>query len=1166
MKILALNLRAFGPFTDVALDLSEGSEGLHLVYGPNEAGKTSALRALEQLLFGIPGNSADNFVHSYPKLRIGATLLASDGRRLEFLRRKGTKRTLLASDDQPPLDEADLQHFLGGLDRLTFSTMFGIGHQRLREGGRDMAQGGGQLGRSLFGAGAGIANLRAVQESLGARADKLFMPRGSRPAINRCLAELKAARKALREAELPAARWLQHEKALEEAKEQLERVEKELAEQSRQRSRYERIRDAVPLVARRKGIVRQQDELGGVRILPDDFADQRRDADATLRAARKNEETARHAIERIDAQLAAIVIPEHLVAEADSIEDLYQRLGSHRKAQGDRPALLAQRDQLERDARRILRELDPKLSLEFADRLRLTSRAKVEIQNLGSRYEALVGDLAQAQENIDQYRSELAEVEAALAELPAPRDPAALQDAVRRTQAHGDLEHQLAAARADRDRREEQAAVDLQKLPVWSGSLEELERLAVPSAETLDRFEDRLTECDRQLALVRRDRQEAERRAAECESQLDQLRGEGDVPTEEELAEARKTRDARWRLVLKSWQSGKSNADLAAAFEHAVGAADRLADRLRREASRVARLAEIRASRQKTRRELEELGAQETHAQKQRLEAETAWNACWQPLGVVPRTPREMRSWVQRQQALASQAEAIRTAAATVASLEDRIGRFRQELGDPLRALEEPAESPGESLGAMLGRCQAVVDRLEAVADRRELLTADRARLTRSVAAAEAARSRAQEEMAQWRDLWATAIEPLSLPPETTPAATNEVLARIDELFDCLKQVEGLSDRIEGIDRDAAQFQQEVRKLVDRVAPELGSQPLDRQVQEVYARLQEAIRVGDKLEAQQSERSRRLAELEEAQKAVTTQTARLDAMCQEAGCSEHEALAEAIQRSARAKKLGDDLAQVNEQLLHLAGGAAVEGFSAEVETVDADALPAQLDHLGQEIERLEAEAKSVREAKAREATLLETLDTSAAAADAEEERQHLLARIESEAREYARLRLASAVLSEAMERYRKKNEDPILRRASELFGRLTLGSFASLRTDVDSSGNDVLAGIRAGGTTPVHLDGMSEGTCDQLYLALRLASLEVHLERGEPIPLVVDDVLISFDDERATAALSVLADLSQRTQVIFFTHHRHLVRLAEARLDREALFVHGLPERDMSKS
>ena len=63
MKLLTLDLKAVGPFTGAVLDLSAGEHGLHLVYGPNEAGKTSALRALSYLLFGFPVRSADNFVH-----------------------------------------------------------------------------------------------------------------------------------------------------------------------------------------------------------------------------------------------------------------------------------------------------------------------------------------------------------------------------------------------------------------------------------------------------------------------------------------------------------------------------------------------------------------------------------------------------------------------------------------------------------------------------------------------------------------------------------------------------------------------------------------------------------------------------------------------------------------------------------------------------------------------------------------------------------------------------------------------------------------------------------------------------------------------------------------------------------------------------------------------
>ena len=54
MKLLTLDLRAVGPFSGAVLDLSAGEHGLHLVYGPNEAGKTSALRALSYLLFGFP--------------------------------------------------------------------------------------------------------------------------------------------------------------------------------------------------------------------------------------------------------------------------------------------------------------------------------------------------------------------------------------------------------------------------------------------------------------------------------------------------------------------------------------------------------------------------------------------------------------------------------------------------------------------------------------------------------------------------------------------------------------------------------------------------------------------------------------------------------------------------------------------------------------------------------------------------------------------------------------------------------------------------------------------------------------------------------------------------------------------------------------------------------
>lgn len=80
---------------------------------------------------------------------------------------------------------------------------------------------------------------------------------------------------------------------------------------------------------------------------------------------------------------------------------------------------------------------------------------------------------------------------------------------------------------------------------------------------------------------------------------------------------------------------------------------------------------------------------------------------------------------------------------------------------------------------------------------------------------------------------------------------------------------------------------------------------------------------------------------------------------------------------------------------------------------------------------------------------------------------------------------------------------------------------------------------------------MSEGSRDQLYLALRLSALELQIQLGLNMPLITDDLFINFDDRRAAAGLHVLGGLSRKMQVIFLTHHDHLVPLAREALGGE---------------
>lgn len=88
MWLSRLDLLAFGKFTNVRLELGPG---FHLVVGPNEAGKSTALRAIRQLLFGFDERTPDNFLHANPNLRIGGVFCAGTDLELKVIRRKSPR-------------------------------------------------------------------------------------------------------------------------------------------------------------------------------------------------------------------------------------------------------------------------------------------------------------------------------------------------------------------------------------------------------------------------------------------------------------------------------------------------------------------------------------------------------------------------------------------------------------------------------------------------------------------------------------------------------------------------------------------------------------------------------------------------------------------------------------------------------------------------------------------------------------------------------------------------------------------------------------------------------------------------------------------------------------------------------------------------------------------
>ena len=247
------------------------------------------------------------------------------------------------------------------------------------------------------------------------------------------------------------------------------------------------------------------------------------------------------------------------------------------------------------------------------------------------------------------------------------------------------------------------------------------------------------------------------------------------------------------------------------------------------------------------------------------------------------------------------------------------------------------------------------------------------------------------------------------------------------------------------------------------------------------------------------------------------------------------------------RKLSAELDRLTTALTQDGDGLSVAELGAECSGIDLDAIAAKDQTVAEDVQELRNRLMEARETRNTARQAFEAIGGDDRAARDAADRQTALAEMTEIAEQYVRLRSAIVLLQWAIDRYRREKQAPMLKRAGELFAILTCGSFQTLQLEFDEHDNMQLAGLRHDGRR-VPVAGMSTGTADQLYLALRIAAIEDYLGHAEPMPFIADDLFINFDDKRAAAGFRVLGELAKKTQVLFFTHHEHLLEVARKAL------------------
>ena len=142
--------------------------------------------------------------------------------------------------------------------------------------------------------------------------------------------------------------------------------------------------------------------------------------------------------------------------------------------------------------------------------------------------------------------------------------------------------------------------------------------------------------------------------------------------------------------------------------------------------------------------------------------------------------------------------------------------------------------------------------------------------------------------------------------------------------------------------------------------------------------------------------------------------------------------------------------------------------------------------------------------------------------------------------QWQRLALARALIDDTVTRFEKNNQGPVVERASSLFKTITDGHYPRLLAHEGALDVENSKGKR------ISVESLSTGTAQQVYLCLRLGLAEARATKQTSLPLIMDEVLVNFDKERALGVAKAILDVSERHQILMFTCHAHTVELMQS--------------------
>ncbi|MEQ1777417.1 MAG: hypothetical protein ABL863_02610, partial [Nitrosomonas sp.] len=620
------------------------------------------------------------------------------------------------------------------------------------------------------------------------------------------------------------------------------------------------------------------------------------------------------------------------------------------------------------------------------------------------------------------------------------------------------------------------------------------------------------------------------------ELQIAQFKELHQPTTLETVIEARRERDTSW-LAIKTGEISLEQEGQK--FEAKIAFADKVADRRLDDVEEATELQSLNQLLEREKQSLSMIEDQCLHLKEVLQLFDDRWAQEAISLTLVGMLLEDIGAWILKREKALIAAAAYQDLQDDFDSLCRSIAESRTNLA---KALQEIGFSVDEtdSFSVLCVQAERYIQAIDSAKIRYETLSAQLLAAQTLATTLKQATEDAKAEESRWTEAWSTTLAKAGLSPDSDSGTVEGALELIDQIAEKLEKMRQIQvERIDTMNADLKEFSIEANRLAQIIALELKGQPAEQIAQMLANRLahaHESFAENNRLkEALCVANSQAL----EAKESIQTATASLKPLMERAGVDATALLDEAIVRSDEQRRLNAEVAEAKTNLINGGDGLTLMQIEAEIDAANLVLLAAELTHINDELSDAVQRQTTLAAEHANALRALSEIGGSDAAPQAEAQRQEAIAQMSDVAERYVKVFTAGRLLRWSLDRYREEKQGPLLYRAGAIFSTLTSGSFSKLIVDFEREPM-VLEGLRLDGKL-VGISGMSDGTRDQLYLALRLAALEMHLEQAVPLPFIADDLFINYDDARSKAGFEALKALSKQTQVIFLSHHDHLI-------------------------